>query len=131
VLIVDHDSRSAAALVAVLADHLEVTVSSDAAEAVARIVAGARFDVILCDLNMRAMNGAQIFAHVCAASPGQAARIVFLSGGTIPLLLAGFLSRVPNQCLRRPLDPQVVRALVDRRVAEELARATPESAKSG
>ncbi|HEY8039547.1 MAG TPA: response regulator [Polyangiaceae bacterium] len=131
VLIVDDDARSAAAMVAVLADHLEVTVLADAAEAVARIAGGARFDVVLCDLTMRAMNGAEIFARVCAASARQASRIVFLGAGTMPLKLAEFLSRVPNPCLQHPIDVRVLRALVDRRVAEEIARGAPESAKSG
>lgn len=122
VLVIDGDPRSASGLAGVLADHLEVTVLADPAEAVARIAAGARFDVVLCDLTLRGMNGAELFARVCASSTRQAARIVFLSGGTMPLAVAEFLSRVPNPCLRKPVDLQAVRALVDRRVAEELSR---------
>jgi CheY-like chemotaxis protein len=128
--VVDHDARSASALAGVLADHLEVTVVADPQEAVARIAAGARFDVVLCDLSMRGMNGAELFARVCASSTRQAARIVFLSGGTMPLALAEFLSRVPNACLRKPVDLQAIRALVDRKVAEELARG-PAAAGAG
>lgn len=128
VLLIDGDPRTAAPLYDVLADHLEVIVVADPADAIGHIVAGGRFDVILCDLNMRGMNGAELFARICAASTRQAARIVFLSGGTMPLILAEFLSRVPNTCLRRPLDLQVVRALVDRRVAELLSRSDPDSA---
>jgi len=131
VLIVDDDARSSAALSGVLSDHLEVVVLADPAEAVARIAAGERYDVVLCDLTMRGMMGAEIFARICAASRRQAARIVFLSSGTMPLSLAEFLSRVDNPCLQRPFDLQVVRALVDRRVADELARRPPDSAKTG
>jgi hypothetical protein len=74
------------------------------------------------------MNGAELFARVCAISTRQAARIVFLGGGTMPLGLAEFLSRVSNACLQRPMDLQALRALVVRRVAEEQAREGPGSA---
>ncbi len=127
----DDDAKAAAALVGVLADHLEVMVLSDAAQALARMAAGERFDVILCDLTLRSMNGAELYARTCACSPRQAARIVFLYDGTIPLALAEFLSRVSNTCLLRPADLNALRALVDRRVADEIARAAPESAKTG
>jgi hypothetical protein len=57
----------------------------------------------------------------------QAGRIVFLGGGTVPLGLAEFLSRVSNPCVQRPVDLEALRALVERRVAEELARNAPAS----
>jgi CheY-like chemotaxis protein len=129
VLLLDDDARSAGSIVGALADHLEVTVLADPTEAVVRIAAGTRFDVILCDLTLRAMNGAEVFARICAASPRQAMRIVFLSSGTMPLALAEFLSRVTNLCLQRPLDLGALRALVDRRVDEAIARSVPDSAK--
>jgi CheY-like chemotaxis protein len=122
VLLLDDDARSSAAIVGVLADGFEVTVLADPAQALAHIAEGARFDVILCDLMLRRMNGAEVFARVCAASSRQAARIVFLSGGTIPLALAEFLSRVNNPCLQRPIDLGALRAIVTKRVAEEIAR---------
>jgi len=131
VLLVDDEPQAAAAMVAVLERDHEVLSLADPADAVARIAAGARFDVVLYDLTMRGMNGAEVFARVCALSTRQAARIVFLGGGTMPLALAEFLSRVSNPCLQRPLDLQVLRALVDRRVTEELARDAPGSSKTG
>jgi CheY-like chemotaxis protein len=132
VLIVDDDARSFTSVASVLSDRHEVVVVVDPAEAVSRIASGERFDVMLCDLTMRGMTGAEIFARVCAVSRRQAARMVFISSGTMPLSLAEFLSRVNNPCLQRPFDLQVVRALVDRRVAEELALAgAPESSKTG
>jgi len=131
VLIVDDDARSFTSVAGVLSDRHEVVVVVDPTEAVSRIAGGERFDVVLCDLTMRGMTGAEIFARVCAVSRRQAARIVFISSGTMPLSLAEFLSRVNNPCLQRPFDLQVVRALVDRRVADELALATPESSKTG
>jgi DNA-binding NtrC family response regulator len=127
VLVISDDDRSSTAIADVLSDHLEVMVLEDPAKAVAHIAAGARFDVVLSDLVMRGMNGAELFARVCAASTRQAARIVFLGGGTMPLAVAELLSRVPNQCLKRPLDLEALRALVDHRVNEEIARSSPSS----
>jgi CheY-like chemotaxis protein len=131
VLIVDDEPQAAAAMVGILERQYEVVSLSDPAEAVARIAAGVRFDVVLYDLTMRGMTGAEVFARVCALSTRQAARIVFLGGGTMPLALAEFLSRVSNACLQRPVNLEVLRALVDRRVAEELARDAPGSSKTG
>jgi CheY-like chemotaxis protein len=131
VLILDDDPRSAAAIVGVLADHLEVTVLGNAAAGIDSIVAGARYDVVLCDLTMSGMTGPEIFARVCAASRRQAARIVFISSSTVPLGVADFLARVASPCMQRPLNLEALRSLVDRRVAEELARIPPQSARSG
>jgi CheY-like chemotaxis protein len=131
VLVVDDDAQALAAIVAALAGHYEIVGCQDPAEAVGRMAAGARFDVVLYDLTMRGMTGAELFARVCAISTRQAARIVFLGGGTMPLGLAEFLSRVSNQCLQRPMDLAVLRALVFRKVAEEQAREGPGSAKTG
>jgi CheY-like chemotaxis protein len=131
VLVVDDDAQALTAIVAALSGPYEIVACQDPAEAVARMAAGARFDVVLYDLTMRGMTGAELFARVCAISTRQAGRIVFLGGGTMPLGLAEFLSRVSNQCLQRPMDLQVLRALVFRRVAEEQAREGPGSAKTG
>ena len=131
VLIVDDDPQAAAAMAALLAREYEVVSLADPADAMARIAAGARFDVVLYDLTMLGMNGAEAFARVCATSTRQASRIVFLGGGTMPLALAEFLSRVSNTCLQRPVNLEVLRALVDRRVSDELARDPPGSVKTG
>jgi DNA-binding NtrC family response regulator len=127
VLIVDDDTAAAGAMGTALALAYEVTVLSDATQAVALVADGARFDVILYDLTMHGMNGAEFFARLCAVSIRQAGRIVFLGGGTVPLGLAEFLSRVSNPCVQRPVDLEALRALVERRVAEELARNAPAS----
>jgi CheY-like chemotaxis protein len=131
VLIVDDDPQALVTMVAAIAGDYEIVTEQDPGDAVARITAGARFDVLLYDLTMRGMNGAELFARVCAISTRQAARIVFLGGGTMPLGLAEFLSRVSNPCLQRPMDLQALRAMVVRRVAEELARDAPGSSKTG
>ena len=131
VLIVDDDAVSLSEMVGVLRGEYEVVGSQDPAEAVSRLAGGARFDVFFYDLMMRGMLGPELFARVCAISTRQASRIVFIGSGTMPLSLAEFLSRVPNQCLQRPFDLQAVRALVARRVADELARDTPGSARAG
>ncbi len=131
VLIVDDDTAAAGAMGTALALAYEVTVVGDATQAVALVADGTRADVILYDLTMRGMNGAEFFARLCAVSVRQASRIVFLGGGTVPLGLAEFLSRVTNPCVQRPVDLDALRALVDRHVAEELARSGPASQAGG
>jgi CheY-like chemotaxis protein len=131
VLIVDDNAAAAGTMGTALASAYEVTILGDATEAVALIASGVRFDVILYDLGMRGMSGAEVFARLCALSTRQARRVVFLAGGTMPLGLAEFLSRVPNPCVQDPADLEALRALVDRRVAEERARDAPAPQSGG
>ena len=50
-------------------------------DALARITAGERFDVILCDLMMPHMTGMDLHAALAGAVPEQAERMIFMTGG--------------------------------------------------
>ena len=130
VLVVDDDPRALAEMVAVLSQDHQVVGTLDPFEAVRRLAAGERFDVLLYDLMMRGMAGAEVFARVCAISTRQASRIVFLGTGTMPLSISQFLSRVEKPCLQRPIEPHVLRAEIAKRVAEA-ERMGPGSVKTG
>lgn len=74
------------------------------------------FDLILCDLAMAQMTGADFYEAVLARDPGLSHRIVFMSGGAITQGLTDFLKAVPNARLEKPfalskLDDEVQRLL--------------------
>jgi CheY-like chemotaxis protein len=87
---------------------------TDAREACARVLAGERFDLILCDLMMPEMTGMELHAELARALPEQAERMIFVTGGAFTESAAEFLERVPNEQLAKPFDLAKVRSLARR-----------------
>jgi PAS domain S-box-containing protein len=113
-LVVDDDPMIGDVLARLLeADH-DVTVLRSARAASARIAAGERFDVILCDLMMPDRTGMDLHEELARAAPDQAERIVFLTGGAFTPRAQAFLEAVPNSRIDKPFDVREVRELVRR-----------------
>jgi CheY-like chemotaxis protein len=116
VLVIDDEPMIATAIGRTLAFEHEVVVSSDAANALQRILSGERFDVLLCDLMMPQMTGMDLHAALLTQAPEQAERMVFLSGGAFTAAARAFLDEVPNQRLEKPFDTRQLSALVNERM---------------
>jgi CheY-like chemotaxis protein len=116
VLVIDDEPMVARSLGRVLEPDHDVTIVLDAGDAHRRVLAGERFDVILCDLMMPQMTGMDLHAELLRAVPEQAAQMVFLTGGAFTPRARAFLDGVPNQRLPKPFDMQQLRALVSDRV---------------
>jgi CheY-like chemotaxis protein len=112
VLVVDDERLIAAALQRTLATEHEVTALGRAREALDGLIAGQRFDLILCDLMMPEMTGIEFHAELTHLAPDQAARMVFLTGGPCTPLAKAFLANVPNLYIEKPFDTRRLRALV-------------------
>jgi CheY-like chemotaxis protein len=93
------------------ADH-DVTTTTDPRAAVEQVRAGARFDAILCDLLMPAMNGMQVYEEIGRVDEDQAHRIVFMTGGTFGPHIARFLGSIRNPRIDKPLDKTALRAIL-------------------
>jgi CheY-like chemotaxis protein len=91
-------------------------VTTRAAEALERLQAGERFDVILCDLMMPGMDGRQLFEEITRLDESQASRVMFLSGGAYTPVLQAFLARVPNERIQKPFDVAALKAKVNSRL---------------
>ena len=113
VLVVDDDPVLGAAMRRVLRDHT-VTVVTAAAAALVRLDAGEKYDVILSDMMMPEMSGMEFHAELVRRHPDDAARVVFISGGTFTAGATAFLARVPNERLEKPFELDTLRALVRR-----------------
>ena len=117
VLVVDDEPMMARAVQRLLGSEHDVEVTADPLGAVERVRAGARFDVILCDLMMPNMTGMEVYDAVVGIDPDQARRMVFMTGGAFTPRAAAFLEKVDNQHLEKPLDRAALRALVRERMS--------------
>ena len=92
----------------------EVETASGGEEALALLAGGARFDVLLCDLNMQGMSGLQ-FHRALPAELRQ--RLLLVTGGATSEADGRALAELSGQVLQKPVDAQTLRAAVARRAA--------------
>jgi CheY-like chemotaxis protein len=95
------------------ADH-EVTALTSAAVACDRIAQGERFDVILCDLMMPDMDGADLYDALSNIAVDQAKRMVFVTGGAFTPRGQDFLAKVGNPRVEKPFDVEALQTLIRR-----------------
>ncbi|HET6922852.1 MAG TPA: response regulator [Anaeromyxobacteraceae bacterium] len=112
ILVVDDQPRMGKALQRFLSPAHDVTTALSAREALGLVSAGARFDVILCDLMMPGMDGMALHAELRRAAPEQAERMVFMTGGAYTAEAQGFLEAVPNRRLQKPFRPEALERII-------------------
>ena len=112
VLIVDDEPNIGASIRQLLkADHDAETLT-DARDAYARILAGERYDLILCDLLMPEMDGPALYRAVRLCAPEQAVRMAFVTGGAFTERARTFLGEISNPCLEKPFAVESLMALI-------------------
>jgi CheY-like chemotaxis protein len=120
VLLIDDEAFIVAALKRLLGREHDVTAVMSVPDAISLFDAGNRFDVILCDLRMPRMSGIDFYEKLRTMAPEMTSRIVFCTGATFSSDTRRFFERVPNELLEKPFDPNAVRTLIRRFVAEQL-----------
>jgi len=113
ILVVDDEPMITSALQRILGDH-DVIVSNSARPAMDAIVAGARYDVILCDLMMPNMNGLDLHDELARIAPDQAARTIVMTGGTFSVDVRARLVESGVVQIDKPFDVDRLRELVAR-----------------
>jgi CheY-like chemotaxis protein len=121
VLVIDDEPLLGAAVQRALSRDNEIVVVSDAASALSRLQAGERYDVVLCDLMMPAMDGIEFYRQLSSTVPEEASRVVFITGGALTARVESFFRRVPNVLLDKPIDLDGLCALIERRVRGDAA----------
>lgn len=112
ILVVDDEPLVARSVRRLLESDYEVVGISEPREALRRIGAGERFDLILCDLMMPDLPGPDLYAEVGRIDPGLAARIVFITGGAFTSRARDFLERSGRPWIEKPFAGEGLRGLV-------------------
>lgn len=116
VLVVDDDAAVLRAVARLLSQQHAVVAIQDPEEALEHIRAGARFDVVFCDVLMPALSGLELYAQALPLWPAAAERFVFMSGGVLDEAFRARLAAVPNALLEKPVEGRQLRELVQRLV---------------
>ncbi len=112
ILIIDDELSVAKALKRLIGKVEDVVILTDAREALQRIEAGERYDLIVSDLMMPAMTGMDLHRALLASQPDQAARMVFVTGDAFTPEARAFLAQFPGRHLEKPFDLAEIRRVV-------------------
>jgi signal transduction histidine kinase len=119
ILVVDDEPSFASTLRRLLERDHDVETVGDGREALARIRAGARYDLVVCDLMMAGMDGVDLYRALHAEVRTQADGIVFVTGGAFTERAQSFLDGVPNPRIEKPFQlDALLRVLRDRLEAQ-------------
>ena len=111
ILAIDDEPLVGAVLTRALSAHEVVSLTS-AAEALARIRAGEKFDLVFCDLMMPHMTGMDFYVALESEAPEVARQVIFLTGGAFTQGARDFLERTAAPTVDKPFDLKTMRALV-------------------
>ena len=113
VLVVDDEPALAAMIARMIEDEFDVELASDAHGAMANLTAGPRLpDVILCDLMMPHVSGADLYRNAIRAVPDIERRFVFMTGGAFTPWVADFLGTCQRPCLEKPFAYDALRRIL-------------------
>lgn len=116
VLIIDDEVRLAHTLRIALSSNHEVDLAHNGRQALERLRGPAVYDVVLCDMLLPDISGAEVFETIRREAPELVERFVFLTGGAFAPSTRDFLRDVPNEKLEKPFDLEALEALVEARV---------------
>jgi len=111
-LVVDDEPLILKIVSTILAPEIDVIAESRAEAALARIRAGERFAVILCDLMMPGITGMDLHDALLEIAPDQARVMVFVTGGAFTSRAREFLDRVSNSTIDKPFNSACLLARV-------------------
>jgi len=111
ILVIDDEPVIRRLVARVLHPH-DVVIESGGRTALDRLDQGERFDLILCDLMMPEMTGADVYREIQEKYPEMQSRVIFLTGGAFSPSIVEFLESVSNVTLSKPFTIQELRSIV-------------------
>lgn len=117
ILVIDDDELVARTIKRLLRERHDVVTERDPETAVARLVAGERFDAMLCELRLPKLSGIQVYSAIRGVDRAKAERLVFMSGGALDDDTEFFLQVSNAQFLEKPFSIERLRAVVNSFVA--------------
>jgi CheY-like chemotaxis protein len=110
VLLVDDEPLVGRAVARVLRE-FDVDLETSASAALARVLAGPRYDAVVCDLMMPDATGMDLHARVAEEDAAAAARFVFLTGGAFTVEAETFLNSTRAERIIKPFESAALRLL--------------------
>jgi CheY-like chemotaxis protein len=107
ILIVEDERPIARALARMLTSH-QVSLLHDGPSALELLRVDSDFDVILCDLMMPGLSGAELYRKLASRSPRLRSRFVFMTGGAVTPETQSFLETSATEVLWKPFTPASV-----------------------
>jgi len=113
ILAIDDEAAVVGALRRLLSRDYDVTTATDPVEALDKLIAGDRYDVILCDLRMPRLTGMELYERLSALDASQARRMIFITASAQDQATIEFVSRVGNRCLAKPASAVELRTAIE------------------
>jgi signal transduction histidine kinase/ActR/RegA family two-component response regulator len=116
ILVIDDEPLVGMSLKRALGKEHDVEVSTSALEALARIRAGRRYDLVLSDLLMPEMTGMDLHCVLTVEAPEVIPRMMFLTGGAFTSAARAFVTEHREFCLEKPFETSALRERVRERI---------------
>ncbi len=113
VLVIDDEETLAHAMRRFLQQDHDVEAVTSARAALDLVLAGNRYDVVLCDVMMPQITGMDFHAELLEIDRAQADRVVFITGGAFTETARAFLAATTNPKIEKPFDLKTLRDLVN------------------
>jgi PAS domain S-box-containing protein len=113
ILLVDDEPMILRSLERALKTQDDVVTCQSGKAALEALEASLGFDVILCDLSMPGMTGAELFATIARRWPGIEQRFILMTGGPCSETSRSFLADWKAPRVDKPIDLAVLRELID------------------
>ena len=120
VLLIDDEAMLRSAMSRTLEPHHEIVVADGGLEGLAELERDNGFDVILCDLMMPDLDGAQLYSALRETMPFLLDRIVFISGGAFTPAALNFIGSVHNFVLEKPVSRALLLSVIDKIATKSL-----------
>jgi len=113
VLVIDDEAPVRRALRKALRSEHDVELVSCAPEALERILAGERYDLILCDLMMPEMTGIELHEALRVRVPEVLPHMVFMTGGAFTDGAREFIERSMHTVVEKPIDAKQLLTMIE------------------
>jgi PAS domain S-box-containing protein len=120
VLVVDDEPLIVRSLNMMLKRHASVTCETIAERALELMLADPPFDVIVCDVMMPGLTGADLHEKIARERPGREARFVFITGGIYTMRTRDYFERIPNAQIAKPFGKAELLAAMEAVVSAKI-----------
>lgn len=117
ILVIDDEPLIGKLLSRMFVKNYQILTKGSGREAIASFEEGERFDLILCDMFMPRVSGIDLHKWLSSNLPGQADRMIFMTGGAYLTQAARFLEETRSLYIEKPFEMSDISALIQRELS--------------